>query len=342
LAIPEQTAQVGPDGQFAFDQIPADPSTPFRVSVDYAGVSYDAAVPSATGNSLTALKITVYEPSTSEDVLKIDSANWVVESIDTANQQVVVLETVDLFNTADRAYVGDHRGDPGSDTPGVLPRTLRIYLPQGSSDFRPVAGLDASGLLPVAGGYVDTQPILPGRHQIAYSYRIAYADGGMELRHALPYPTQTLRVLVPNVGLQLRTDKLKNAGNVDLQGRQYAVLTADSVQPNTDITLDALGFPTDLNGRLDPQTMQTIGLGIVGIAVVAAIALGVRPKTSKSADDGDNRREILLAIARLDAQHASGKIDHQEYDDARARQKKLLVGIASGENEAATSSENRA
>jgi hypothetical protein len=342
MPVPELTAPVGPDGRFTFDQVPIESAASYHVSVDYAGVMYDAAVPPASDVSATVLKITVYEPTTSEDVLHIGSANWVVESIDTDNQQVVVLETVDLVNTVDRAYVGDHRGDPGSDTPGVLPRTLRIYLPRGASDFHAVAGLDTSGLLPVAGGYVDTRPVLPGRHQIAYDYRIAYADGGMELRKSLPYPTQTLRVLVPNVGLQLRTDKLKAAGNIDLQGRQYVVLTADAVPPNTDVTLDALGFPAGLEGRLDPQTLQTVGLAIVGIAVVAAIALGVRPRSPKSAGEGDNRQEILLTIARLDADRAKGKIDQQDYDDERARQKKLLVGIASGESGSATSGEDSA
>jgi hypothetical protein len=129
----------------------------------------------------------------------------------------------------------------------------------------------------VAGGYVDTQPVLPGAHQIAYTYRIAYAEGGMEIKKALPYPTQKLRVLVPNVGLDLRTDRLTAAGTVDIAGRPFQVLAADNLQANQNVTLDALGFPISPTARLDPQLMTTVGLAIVGLAVLAALILGLRP-----------------------------------------------------------------
>lgn len=326
----DRAAPIGTDGTFAFDNVPMDPTKKYRVTVDYRGASYEAAIPNGASDGVSPITMTVFEPTTSEDVLRISSANWVIQSIDDQKQQVVVLETLDVVNSSDRAYVGDHRGDPGSDAPGVLPRTLRLYLPQGASQFQPLSGLDSSGLLPVAGGFVDTKPILPGVRQVAYTYEMAYAEGGMEIRKSLPYPTAKLRALVPNAGLDYRSDRLVAAGTLDLQGRSYVVLSADQVPANQDVTLDALGFPTTPVGRLDPATVQSVGLGIVAIAIFAAFILGLRAGRSSEADVADPRDELLRSIARLDAQRVSGRIDQRQYEQVRSEKKQALLALATG------------
>ncbi len=329
-SVVDRTTQAAADGTFAFSDVPVDPGFKYHLRVDYGGATYDVPVPAVGSDSSGPISVKVFEPTTSEDVLRIDSANWVIQSIDDQAQQVVVLETINLNNVSDRSYVGDYRGDPGSDSPGVLPRTLRLYLPRGASEFQPLAGLDPASLLPVAGGFVDTKPIQPGIHQIAYTYQIAYADGGMEIQKALPYPAAKLRVLAPNAGLEYRSDRLAAAGTLDLQGRPYLVLSADQVPANVNVTLDALGFPVSTVGRLDPNIVQAVGLAIVAIAIVAALVLGLRPFRSSRDNAIDPRQEILRSIARLDAQHADGRIDQHRYESERSQQKQSLLTLATG------------
>ncbi len=335
------TATVDERGTFSFPAPPLAEGTSAVVRAEYAGVGYEASVVRAADGTIAPVRLTIYEPTDSDATLQIAAANWVFEGIDTQNQQVLILETLEVVNAGDRTYVGDHRGDPGSDVPGVLPRSIRLLLPSGASGFIPQDGLDPLRLLPVAGGFVDTAPVPPGSHQIAYTYIIAYADGGAELRKALPYPTKTLRVLVPNAGLEIRTDRLHAAGTIEIQGRPYLVLGAEDVPANTNVTVDVLGLPSSPTGRLDPGAIQLFGLSVLVLAVGVALYLGLRPRSHERDDPATERRALLLALARLDDSLAAGRINPERYQAERARQKRRLIDLALGGSVTADGGEGR-
>ena len=323
-AVAEPTATVGVDGRFAFENIAIDPTVSYAVLVDYGGATYSSPIAAGTDGS-SPIKVTIYEPTTSDATLQIDAATWVIESLDPTNQQVTVLETLALNNASDRTFVGDHHGDPGSDAPGVLPRTLRIVLPSGASGFIAQLGVDQATTLPVANGVVDTQPILPGQHQIGYTYHIAYSEGGAEIRKALPYPTKHLRFLGPDAGLDLRSDRLAMAGTMQIQNRPYVILSGDDIPANTVVTVDIFGLPSSPVGRLDPGTIQTVGLVAIGLAIVFALYLAWRPASSPAVAETE-RQSLIISIARLDDDYAASKTTPDEtYRAQRDRLKRQLV-----------------
>jgi hypothetical protein len=339
-AIPERTAAVGAGSQFAFDQFTADPSVTYTLAVDYGGATYTNALPH-DGSPLQPTTLTIYEPTTSDQSLGIDAATWVVESIDLDNQQITVLETLALNNASDRTFVGDHNGDPGSDAPGVLPRTLRILLPPGASGFAPQLGIEPSTTLPVENGIVDTRPILPGLHQIGYTYHIAYSEGGAEIRKALPYPTKKLRFLGPDAGLDLRSDLLTPAGSVQISNRPFLILATDNLPANTVVTVDIFGLPSSPVGRLDPNLIQIAGLIAIVLAVLVALYLAIQPARSAAAETVAEHESLVASIASLDDAYASGKLGDELYYSERDRQKRQLVDLLVGDRELVSRSGDR-
>jgi hypothetical protein len=325
-----QSTSVSPDGRFTFANVPADPNVSYTISTDYAGVPYSTAVPKANGQSTIPAELKIYEPTTSDSAIRVDSASWLLGALDAEKQQTTILVLLTVTNAGDRVYVGDHRGDPGAAVPGVLPRTLRLALPQGASDFQPQMGLDPSKLLPIANGYVDTEPLLPGQHQLAYTYRLGYAEGIAEIRVDLPYPTTKLRFLAPDVGLEFRSDRLGDGGTMPIEGRTYRVLAADQLKADTTVTIDVIGLPGLPTNRLDPTTIQIAGLVLIGLAIILAAFLGLQSRGSSQTDPLAQRRALLVSIAQLDDRFAAGQISAERYQAERARQKQQLIDLIMG------------
>lgn len=326
----KQTATVGPDGRFRFAGVPVDPAVSYVVATEYASVPYLSAVPKANGETTVPVTLTIYEPTTSDAAIRIDSASWLVGALDVGKQQVTMLALLTVNNTGDKVYVGDRRGDPGAAVPGVLPRTIRLALPQGASDFQLQMGLDPSALLPVADGYVDTQAVLPGKHDLAYTYRIGYAEGVAEIRTDLAYPTAKLRFLAPDAGLEFQSDHLADGGTTQIEGRNYRVLAADNLKADTTVTVDVVGLPAVGTDRLSPRDMQIGGLVLIALALVVAVYAGLRPRGKRQVDPFAERRALLVSIARLDDRYAAGQIGAERYQSERARQKRQLIDLILG------------
>jgi hypothetical protein len=336
-AVVDQSAPVDAAGRFSFPRTSASANAAYAVTVSYGGVAYQQPV-SVNGATAAPVTVTIYETTTSDSAIQLASANWVFEGFDTDNQQVAVLETLTVVNAGDRTFVGDHRGDPGSDAPGVAPRTLRLPLTQGASGFTPQEGLDPSAVLPVAGGFVDTSPILPGSHDVAYTYLLAYADGGAEIRNALPYPTKTLRFFAPNAGLDIRSDHLTTGSTATIQGKPYVIASADNIPANTVVTVDVFGLPSTPSGRLDPTVMRIAGIAVIVLALLVALFFGLRPRRSIELDRLAERETLLLSLARLDNSYAAGQIPADFYRETRAAQKRKLVDLILGERASPDSS----
>lgn len=322
-ALAERSASVDPSGKFTFDGVPSG-GKGYIVSADYAGVRYRATV-DVKGGSPSPVTVKVYEPTTSDQSLRLASAYWVVAAVDAKDQQITVLENLTVQNAGDRTFIGDHRGDPGSDAPGVLPRTIRLPLPQGASDFTVAAGLDPNAVLPVANGFVDTDPVTPGQHQIVYHYVMAFADGGFEIRKSLPYPADNLIFLAPDSGYNIRSDRLGDGGTTTIGGTKYVVMGANKVPANQDVIVDVLGLPNPPTSRVSPDTLRLVAVAVSVPFLLAALALGIRASQRFRRDIPAERHALLSAIAQLDDRFERGQVDPTRYAAEREKHKQQLA-----------------
>ncbi|HVB96322.1 MAG TPA: hypothetical protein VNG11_01190 [Chloroflexota bacterium] len=328
--VVNQNAKIDSSGHFTFTGIPIDPSVTYVASTDYAGVTYTAPVVKPTSAGLPSVSLTIYEPTTSDAALKIDTVNWLLGAIDEQKEQVQVLAMFTIVNAGDRTYVGDHRGDPGSATPGILPRTLRLPLPDGASGFQVMEGLDPGTLLPVENGYVDTAPMTPGTHPIVYTFTMGYSAGVAELHTALPYPASNVHFLAPDAGLQFRSDRLGDGGTTQIAGKNYRVLGASSLKANEVITVDVVGLPEIAANRLSSSAMQIGGLVVVGLAILGALVFGLRPRSTAWTDPLAERRVLLASIAQLDDRFAAGRLNADRYRAERTQKKRQLIDLMLG------------
>ncbi|MBX6770136.1 MAG: hypothetical protein IRY83_00260 [Chloroflexi bacterium] len=323
----DRSTTVDAAGRFSFADVPDQAGATDVVSVVYHGIPYLVDASSAGTGPLT---LRIYETTTSDAAIRVDSANWLLGEIDPSTQQATLLVMLSITNAGDRTYTGDLRGDPGAAVPGVQPRTLRLPLPQGASDFQPQVGLDPAHLLPVAGGVASTAPVLPGTHAVVYTYRVGYADGVVEVQMSLPYPVTTMRFLAPDAGLEFRSDRLQDGGTVQLNGQTYRVLAVDHLAANTPVTVDAIGLPSVPANRLDPRAVQIGGIALILLALAAGLLLGLRPRAAVAASPAAQRRALLESLARLDDLFAAGQIDAASYQIERARQKRALIDLILG------------
>jgi hypothetical protein len=114
------------------------------------------------------------------------------------------------------------------------------------------------------------------------------------------------------------------------------ILAADNVPANTDLTVDVLGLPSTLIGRVDPNVLEIIGLVAITLAVILALALGLRPREAGRRAMMSERDALLRAIADLDDHFAAGEVDHERYRTERAERKHLLVDLMLGGSNART------
>ena len=84
--------------------------------------------------------------------------------------------------------------------------TLRFPLPGGAEAFSPRFGLLASSVSQRPDGFVLTGPVLPGPHELAYSYELPVQDQRAELTRTLQYPVQSFNLYVPLQGVQVGPD----------------------------------------------------------------------------------------------------------------------------------------
>jgi hypothetical protein len=105
-------------------------------------------------------------------------------------------------NNGKRAYVGG----------------LRLPLLSGATSIQEGAGLDRRYLALGGNEMTSSAPILPGRHDLTYTYIVQMARDGIEVGHRTQVPTDRYELLVGD-GLRLHADGLRDDGEVKLGPR---------------------------------------------------------------------------------------------------------------------------
>jgi hypothetical protein len=190
-----------------------------------------------------------------------------------------------------------------------------------------------------------TLPIGPGKDQILFQYDVPFSPPTYEFNLLQPNDVARFGLYVADIGETVQSQQLSPVpspmGNVPnapkliaIAGEKFAAgttikatldkLPAAAAQPGQ---TPSAALPTAL-----PVSPQTIGLVILGAAIVAAIALLVYPILRRRVagaedeeDEEDPREDLLQEIADLDDAFEAGKISEAEYKEKRAALKAELV-----------------
>jgi hypothetical protein len=190
-----------------------------------------------------------------------------------------------------------------------------------------------------------TLPIGPGKDQILFQYDVPVTPPKYDFNLLLPNDVARFGLYITDFGETVQSQQLTPTpspmGNVpnapkliSLAGEKFAAGT--TIQATIDKLPVAPTGQTAPAGQpiALPVNPQTVGLVILGAAIVAAIALLVYPmlrrRTASEEDEEDEeendaRADLMQEIADLDDAFEAGKIGEAEYKEQRAALKAELA-----------------
>jgi hypothetical protein len=318
----QRSTQAAADGRYTFTGLDRDSNIVYLTVARYQNVNYPSDQPfQLQDQASTQADISVYETTTADDAIRLESLNLLVMG---ADQGVVQgMEMGALVNNGDRTFVTANPQDQ------QLARAIKFALPSGAMNVQMQSGFNDQDVTAGVGGVQVTSPVPPGRHQFALSFQIPYTGSNVDVSLQMPYPTASFNVYLPDTGLKLDGSPLRPAGPAQLGGQAYALYSASNLARSTVVGGQLSGLGS--NGAIGPSQLALISLGVVlfviggGVLVFGArVRPSSAPRREPAVDVEQERLELVIRMAALDERFAAGQVGRAEYDAERARGKKRL------------------
>jgi hypothetical protein len=237
-----------------------------------------------------------------------------------------IIESLTILNQSDSAYIGRGAAQGAEAAP-----TLGIAVPLSAEGIRiENASIDIPRLVRTDFGMGLTIAIPPGETSITFSYTTEGTAGRYTLSRTALYPTVELSVFA-DPSFEVETNRLERGEKVSIKDDEYVRYSA----PGGLDAGDEVQIVATANAALP---WWAFGLG--GAGAIAAIGLLVflarrRLKKRDSASDvveptepGSQRDQLVAAIATLDLEHSSGRINVTEWETRRKELKSRLEALA--------------
>jgi hypothetical protein len=235
---------------------------------------------------------------------------------------LTIMEMGAMANGADRTYVADPQVTGSA-------RTLRFLLPPGAMDVTPQAGLPSDTLESMPDGFASTDPVRPGRREIAYSYDLPYTSSTLDLARSFAFPVSAFTLYVPSDVGAVVPDAIALPGLADLGGRQYRQYVVNQVAPGTEVRLRLTGLPAPLFAR--PRDLGFVVVGASAAVLGTFLLVAIRRRRIEApfaaAHDPAEREALIQSVAHLDDQFAAGQIDEAAYLAERTDRTSQLLAL---------------
>ena len=321
------------DGRFGFDGIMFDPMVAYGVSVRYQGALYGTDL-DLSGGSPANVPLTVYDGSSSDEMLSVSSASVLFARVDQSTQTVAALEIMRIVNDSDLAYV-----------PGPKPMDLlRFGLPAGAQGLQVDSALLGADFVQVDRGFGLVASVPPGEHEVMLSYQFPYSESRFAFEKSFPYGAKYLRVLAPSDVLELSSGELGNAQAVIIGERPYELLEARDLGPGARVSVDLEGLPTRpltarVGRRLDGVRLEYVAPVGLGLFMLVLIAYALKKRSNErrqrlhetpAAEINEERRTVIQMIADLEHSLQAGTLDESEYRRIRVVLDSRLGSLTAG------------
>ena len=341
------TATASADGSFSFLDLSTDSSVVYFASATLQGISYSSPILMyGAGESSLETAVNVYEPTDDDSGITIERAHWIVDSQPGA---LVVGQIYAYANSSDRAFTG--KTVEGTQ----LSVTVAISLPPGAVEITFENGELGGRFQQVGHTIYDTAPVVPGAdtRQIIVRYALPYNGTSAEFAGSLPYPAQSLNLLVSELpGMAIEVTGLASMGAQEIQGEVYQMWQSENVTPDLVVTAKLSGLLEA--GELDPRAAQssdgkqtavpsarvpqlegwtpwTLG-GVLLLGLAGVVAWAWRARMTQAGDKKalmrQQRANLIQRIAKLDDLHAVGEVSDETWQQQRARLKAELLTVA--------------
>jgi len=253
------------EGRFRFEGLETE-GYAYQFEVEYAGVQYGSEVMAfPEGENLISVPFTVFEATTSDENLSVQRAHVI---FDFEPGTIRVQEVQIFFNAGNATYVGP-MGEEGE-------ATVHFALPEGATAVQLVEGLMECCVVETDTGFASTLPIFPGVKQFVFTYELRPQARAYDLTRRVVHPTESLDVLVADVGVEVTADGLTGGESLSLQGGNYLHLAGENLPADEDIALHFANLPLETapaqpTGNGTPVSTWIV-MGVVIAGVGAALA----------------------------------------------------------------------
>lgn len=327
----EQVVRTDAEGRFRATGLAGGPDTIYFPIVDYRGVPYFPAQPIVLdGATPASVEITVYEATPTPDNIMFERANMILMNV--SPTALGIMEMGALVNSGDRTFAADPEVTGSA-------RTLRFTLPTGAIQISPQAGLPSDTLESTAEGFATTDPVRPGRREIAFSYQLPYDSSSLELTRSFTLPVGTFTLYVPDQGIEVLGPGLMALGTSDLGGQRFRLYAVQNLEPGASARFRLSGLPAPLFAR--PRELGLAVAGLAGVVLLVVLVIAIRrrravPTAPGAAAEGPGgaaeapaaaaeapapvlavtdpeRLQLVRSLAELDERFAAGGVDEAAY-----------------------------
>jgi hypothetical protein len=315
------------DGRFSFGGLDVSAELKYLPTVDYQGTLYFDRVVSLAEQPEQTVAITIYEGTATDQFIAFERSNLLVQNI--APNRLDLMEMGSVANVGDRTYIG---AEP---TAGAARATLLFAVPPGAVDLAPQAGFRPADLTSIPTGFALSSPILPGRHQLAFSYSLPYSSDRLIISKRLTYPAASFTLYIPDVGLQVSSPQLEAHGPTELGGQKFLQYSGQNFPRGTELRIELANLPATGSSAVDRLTVPMLAVG--GLALLAGVAMVYRRRLTADPPPAGgripagaelDRLQVLLTLASLDERFDQGKLDEVAYHREREAEKQRLRDLS--------------
>ena len=313
------------EGGFIFSELPWDRS--YMVSINYKGAEYatDKMVfnPAESAKTLT---LPVYEPTLSDENIKIEEAHLILQVLD---GDLSVADLNVFNNTGDSIYIG------GKELSDGRKESVKYSLPQGAYNVNFIHGIDPESIVSNERGFSDTTSILPGPRRAVFSYNVPLSSGEAVVDKTIFYPTESFLLLALETGDKFTVKGLKSEEPVVINNETFLKWTGADLPKGSKVVIE-------IDSALSPKGdhIKWASLAVLAVIVLTGAIYSLTRKskvqggTEETPEGTGNVNELVFRrsalikeIAELDDRNEAGAIDQREYIELREERKNELIEI---------------
>ena len=363
--VEQRTAVTDAGGEYRFVDLPLDAGLRFVVVAAYLSVPYNTPqFQFEQSAAVQAPPLTVYEAIQDPSVVRVITDVMIVAPGEERSGMLAVIEVVRLANDSDRTYLatGVAGGGPAMDRVlrFALPANAQDLTMISGLSGQNVVEIDSER--DNLRGFGVFMPLLPGEREVAFGYQVPYAGSTLSLSKRTVYPTDHFAVIaLEEHALRFVSEELEVQAT-PIGERRYLVGATNTLAARAQVTVRVEGLPApSLRVRLErlfeglrgAQATVYVLLGVVLVLPIlyalyrlrgarrripargsAPAAIAAQPAAPDASDKAtasnrsrDDRESLLLEIAQLDDDFATGGMGEEEYRRLRAEKKRRLVDL---------------
>ena len=330
------------DGAFEFSKLPVASTSPhqgqnglsYKLTTNFQNADYSSQPILLTSERPEqTIEMNVYSSSGDDSKIQISAYHLIIEPLGNNREAPPqITEYIILKNTGNTSYLSLSQG--GNQV------GLKLELPHGFSNFKPMQGLMECCISFDGDNLLYSHATIPGMVTVAFTYQIP-ASKRVNLSRRLSFNTSKLFAFVAGEGSHLTSNMLSLSDKAEMQGKTYTRHTANDLTKGQTVDIQ-LELP--YKRRFNPVWLSGLVL-VVGLAAILVVRrLSGRGgdvsvddnelTRSKAPQDGSRRvssadlkKGYLELISRLDEMYEANEIGENAYKRIREEQKAKLSEV---------------